>query len=109
MGLGLELVDPDFNSRQQRQQQTQQENQQQTQQETQQPPAQSSLSQSNAQLYAYYEDLIKEYTGDQPSINDKLALALILSRGERPTISKNRELALLDIDKMVSFQHNTLR
>ena len=37
-----------------------------------------------------------------------MALALILSRGYRPTVSKNRDLAFLDIDKMISIKHNTL-
>ena len=63
----------------------------------------------NAQLYTYYEDLIKEFVAKNPAANDKLALALILSRGFRPTISKNRDLALLDIDKMISLKYNSLK
>ena len=63
----------------------------------------------NAQLYTYYEDLIKEFVAKYPAANDKLALALIMSRGFRPTISKNRDLALLDIDKMISLKYNTLK
>jgi len=52
--------------------------------------------------------LIKEYTQKHPNANDKLALALILGRGFKPTLSKNRDLNFLDIDKMISFKHKSL-
>ena len=58
-----------------------------------------SQSKENARLYAYYE---------YPNANDKLALALILGRGFRPTVSKNRDLALLDVDKILSIRHKSL-
>ena len=66
------------------------------------------MSKENARLYAYYEELIKEYTESHPNANDKLALALILGRGFRPTLSKTRDLALLDTDKLLSMQHKSL-
>lgn len=52
--------------------------------------------------------MIKEYTDKYPNANDKLALALILGRGFRPTVSKNRDLALLDVDKIISIRHKSL-
>lgn len=52
--------------------------------------------------------MIKEYIKLYPNANDKLALALILGRGFRPTVSKNRDLALLDVDKILSIQHKSL-
>lgn len=67
-----------------------------------------SSSRENALLYAYYEEMIKEYTSKYPNANDKLALALILGRGFRPTVSKNRDLALLDVDKIISIRHKSL-
>ena len=63
----------------------------------------------NAQLYTYYEEMIKQYTARNPGACDKLALSLIMCRGNRATVSKNRDLQLLDIDKMMSMQHNTLK
>ncbi len=37
--------------------------------------------------------------------SDKLALALILTRAEKGTVSKNRDLTLLDVDKVISFNN----
>ena len=36
-------------------------------------------------------------------MSDKLALALILNRNNKATITNNRNLTLLDIDKLISF------
>jgi hypothetical protein len=44
-----------------------------------------------------------------PSAADKLALALILGRGNKPTLTKNRDLSLLDVDKLVSLKNKSLR
>lgn len=52
--------------------------------------------------------MIREYTQKYPNPNDKLALALILGRGFKPTVSRNRELSLLDVDKMISFRHKSI-
>lgn len=38
-----------------------------------------------------------------------MALSLIMCRGNRATVSKTRDLELLDIDKMMSLQHKTLK
>jgi len=43
------------------------------------------------------------------SAGDKLALALILTRGCKPTLTKNRDLAFIDIDKMISVKNKTLK
>jgi hypothetical protein len=43
------------------------------------------------------------------SAGDKLALALILTRGCKPTLTKNRDLSLIDIDKMISVKNKTLK
>jgi hypothetical protein len=67
-----------------------------------------SQSKENARLYAYYEEMIKDFIKQYPNANDKLALALILGRGFRPTVSKNRDLALLDVDKILSIRHKSL-
>lgn len=41
--------------------------------------------------------------------SEKLALTLILSRQRKATITKNRALTLLDIDKMISFQSQSIK
>ena len=38
-----------------------------------------------------------------------MAIALILSRGNKATVSKNRDLSLLDVDKMVSLSNRSLK
>ena len=98
MGLGLEQVDP-FHKKNQTAEQKKKTSE----------TEEKSESGKNAELYSYYEELIKEHTKRFPNANDKLALALILSRGARPTVSKNRELTILDIDKTISMQHRSLK
>lgn len=46
---------------------------------------------------------------DDISAGDKLALALILTRGCKSTLTKNRDLAFIDIDKMMSIKNRTLK
>ncbi len=41
--------------------------------------------------------------------SDKLALALILTRSDKATISKNRDLTLLDVDKLISIKNKSLK
>lgn len=44
-----------------------------------------------------------------PLTGDRLALALILTRADKPTLTKNRDLALVDVDKMISIKNKSIK
>lgn len=53
--------------------------------------------------------MIKETVEKYPLTGDKLALALILTRADKPTLTKNRELSLVDVDKMISIKNKSFK
>lgn len=53
--------------------------------------------------------MIKDLIDKHPLTGEKLAIALILSRGNKATVSKNRDLSLLDVDKMISLSNRSLK
>jgi hypothetical protein len=53
--------------------------------------------------------MIKQTTEKYPLTGDRLALALILTRAEKPTLTKNRDLSLIDVDKMISIKNQSIR
>jgi hypothetical protein len=48
-------------------------------------------------------------TEKYPLTGDRLALALIMTRADKPTITKNRELSLVDVDKMISIKNKSFK
>lgn len=44
-----------------------------------------------------------------PLTGDKIALALIMTRVDKPTLTKNRELSLVDVDKMISIKNKSFK
>lgn len=48
-------------------------------------------------------------TEKYPLAGDRLALALIMTRADKPTITKNRELSLVDVDKIVSIKNKSFK
>ena len=53
--------------------------------------------------------MIKRYAKAHPLKSDHLALTLILTRGQRATLTKTRDLALLDADKLLSMNCKSLK
>jgi hypothetical protein len=62
-------------------------------------------------LQRYYSQLYREYTsGDSSAFSLRQAVGSILSRTRLPTKTyDNRELALLDVDKILSFNTGSLK
>jgi hypothetical protein len=48
-------------------------------------------------------------TEKYPLTGDRLALALILTRADKHTLTKNRDLSLVDVDKMISIKNKSFK
>lgn len=53
--------------------------------------------------------MIRDYSHKYPSTLDKSTLGMIMIRNNIPTVNKNRDLSLLDIDKIMSLNNKTLK
>ncbi len=60
---------------------------------------------SSAKLYKFYKKLYKKQLVKSKDTSDKIALGLIFTKGKTGTKTTNRELDLMDIDKLIGFEN----